>query len=270
MKNHAHRQFTETQSCGFTLAELLVVIAVLVILAVLLLPALGHARERARMSKCLSNLRQIGIAVQLYMKDNDDRYPVTPGGNWVSFRLGGSDPDARSASRFALESATNRPLWKYAPDPELFRCPADRGMDISPWMQPFKCTYEIVGSSYKYNENPWSPATPSRLPRKDPAKGIAGKTADWISHPSRYILVHEPPAAPYWDRGWFYFFWHAARGKSTIHSLSDARDPFISPVLFADGHVAAHDFTQAIRSSPDYPFEPTPGWYWYEPADRTR
>ena len=204
------------------------------------------------------------------MKDNDDRYPVTPGGNWVSFRLGGSDPDARSASRFALESATNRPLWKYAPDPELFRCPADRGMDISPWMQPFKCTYEIVGSSYKYNENPWSPATPSRLPRKDPAKGIAGKTADWISHPSRYILVHEPPAAPYWDRGWFYFFWHAARGKSTIHSLSDARDPFISPVLFADGHVAAHDFTQAIRSSPDYPFEPTPGWYWYEPADRTR
>jgi len=98
---------------------------------------------------------------------------------------------------------------------------------------------------------------------------------EWLSQPSRFILLHEPPAAPYYDGGWFYFFWHYARGKNTAFSLSQvkenrdrAMDRAISPVLFADGHAAVPRFTQAIRSSPDYPYEATADWYWYEPARR--
>ena len=57
---------------AFTLIELLVVIAIIAILAAMLLPALSKARKAARSSTCISNLKQIGTAIQLYAGDNDD------------------------------------------------------------------------------------------------------------------------------------------------------------------------------------------------------
>jgi len=61
---------------GFTLIELLVVIAIIAILAAVLFPVFSQARERARRSACTSNLKQIGMGVQMYVQDYDGRVPI--------------------------------------------------------------------------------------------------------------------------------------------------------------------------------------------------
>jgi prepilin-type N-terminal cleavage/methylation domain-containing protein len=66
---------TSNQNQAFTLVELLVVIAIIAILAALLLPSLAAAKERAKTTDCLSNLRQIGIALSLYVDDNQNMVP---------------------------------------------------------------------------------------------------------------------------------------------------------------------------------------------------
>ena len=61
---------------AFTLIELLVVLAIVAVLATLVTPVIGTAIERGRSAKCVNNLRQIGVAVQQYVADNDYRFPA--------------------------------------------------------------------------------------------------------------------------------------------------------------------------------------------------
>ncbi|MDM7462000.1 MAG: prepilin-type N-terminal cleavage/methylation domain-containing protein, partial [bacterium] len=80
-----------TKRNGFTLIEVLVVIAIIAILAAILFPVFAQAREKARQTQCMSNLRQSATAVLMYVQDADERFPMalyapaqrTGGGNCV-------------------------------------------------------------------------------------------------------------------------------------------------------------------------------------------
>ncbi len=104
---------------AFTLIELLVVIAIIALIAALLFPVLANARESGRKTKCLSNLRQIGMAIQMYLGDYDDTFPMNrfpdaqhpPSNNWGG--LQGSSWNWKRAIRPYLNSI------------QLYECPSN-------------------------------------------------------------------------------------------------------------------------------------------------
>jgi len=258
---------------GFTLVELLVVIAIIAILAALLLPALARAKERSYVTQCLSNLRQIGHAIHMYVDDNAATFPpeankpITDAGSAgfeiYDLALGGKDPNP---TYWCIASATNRPMYPYIKASDVFHCPADKGQ-LEGWLgfasfsgdwKP--SNYETLGCSYRYNAVLWDEKT--RQKADDPDINVARKKEYWVTCPARFILMHEPPAFLYGN----YYHWHFARGPTTVAPAQLSRDgqKFISPILFADGHSANHDFTHALKDVPRFPTEPTKDWYWYE------
>jgi prepilin-type N-terminal cleavage/methylation domain-containing protein len=150
---------------GFTLIELLVVIAIIAILAAILFPVFAQARERARQTACLSNARQLAMAVQTYLQDYGEAFP--PSTNYdVPIEV--------------PERIWTRLIQPYVKDVNIFTCPsASRTGFPSDWSQ------RGVGSIGYTTITAYDPlqvegfATPALLPQMDePARTLLfGDTA---------------------------------------------------------------------------------------------
>jgi prepilin-type N-terminal cleavage/methylation domain-containing protein len=93
---------------GFTLIELLVVIAIIAILAAILFPVFAQAREKARSATCLSNNKQIGLAVAMYLQDYDNTYPPQRTDGMVTLAAGGKEGTYYDAF---LPYEKNQQIW---------------------------------------------------------------------------------------------------------------------------------------------------------------
>lgn len=111
---------------AFTLIELLVVIAIIAILAGLLFPVFAQAKKSAKGTVCLSNLHQLGLAVQTYMGDYDDLYPycVDASDKYAPQIWNGQPTWAAQIPNMPL---LNEVLQPYVKSKEAFHCPVDSG-----------------------------------------------------------------------------------------------------------------------------------------------
>ena len=125
---------------GFTLIELLVVIAIIAILAAILFPVFARAREKARQSSCLSNIKQLGLAAMMYSQDYDERLP------WDDLDYDGD--------------GTQDGTWRgmiapYVKNSQMFLCPSKKMAS-----NVFDGRYNDVGmnAGYAMNVAHWLPA----------------------------------------------------------------------------------------------------------------
>jgi prepilin-type N-terminal cleavage/methylation domain-containing protein len=181
------------RAAGFTLVELLVVISVIAILAAILFPVFAQAREKARQTSCLSNMRQMGLAVQMYAQDYDECLPLA-----------------------ATATDTGFLNWHHLVDPyvknqQVWVCPSYNG--------PIRDIYGNLVCHYGYNAfylnlsvDPTNIYTLNNAPGislagiAEPAKcalivdnrGIDGKLPE--NHLSTYVLPPSQTDADYWGR----------------------------------------------------------------------
>ena len=213
---------------GFTLTELLVILAVASVLAAIVIPVLVRSRAKSKLTVCLSNLQKVNHAVLLFAEDNKDFLPSVdtspaPGGWWWYKEQVKSFAGLTGASSV---------------QDKVFACPNDRGYGEEAKIQPFCRSQKHDYTSYVFN-GVNLPGMPN----------IAGRTVGSIKDPAKTLLVMEWTAhAP--------LSWHKSRtGKKNSPFYNDAE----SVVGFVDGHVGLVKF-YFDGTNPAYTMDPIPGY----------
>ncbi len=202
---------------GFTLIELLVVIAIIAILAAILFPVFAKAREKARQATCLSNLKQIGLALNMYMSDYDQTCPYQ----------GSPDVGPWNDASYGLNWAYE--LQPYIKNLGVYSCPSAG--------TPY-------GTGFGTNLNCYAANGEILLSSSGGAvtEGSMTKPADTIAFRCIGSQTNDSPLRPYWWKGSVYsssYYWDYVFAHSNGENLA-----------FCDGH-AKWMSSGAIKSNVD-------------------
>ena len=224
---------------AFSLIELLVVIGIISLLAALLFPVFERAREQGRGAACLSNLRQVGMSLQLYLQDYDEAYPMNRMPDNLH-PLGGCALTGGSAFPITdLETSSlnwRRVVQPYLKNKAVQICPSNPYAQTSPFpeLPPGDQTnsqYPATGYlplSYAYNGNFFHEGVPPCLYKE---KLERPRTEPEISAPSNLLLLVES-RYPNPDLGsWLMIGTYVAEGRGYFQSHNAG-----SNFLFADLH----------------------------------
>jgi len=214
---------TET---AFTLVELLVVIAIIAILASLLLPTLSRSKDTAQRVKCVSNLRQLGLATQMYWDENGGacfRYGgvMTNGGQLYWF--GWMGPGAEGQRSF---DATQGVLYSYLQGRGVELCPS-----LNYALGQFKL--KASGAAYGYGYNLYLSSQPAQSPVK--TSRVTRPTEIVLFADAAQVNTFLPPASKSNPMLEEFYFVSTNRYESTAHFRHAQR----ANAAFCDGHVAS-------------------------------
>ena len=210
---------------AFTLIELLVVIAIVAILASLLLPALARAKATAHRAKCTTNLRQLGLAAQMYWDDNEDqcfRYRGAFTNNGVVYWFGWLEQGAEGQRAF---DATQGALYPYL---------QGRGVEICPSLNYSMGQFKLKakGAAYGYGYNLHLSVPLNQPPIRISTVARPSDTALFAD--AAQVNTFQAPASPSNPMLEEFYYVSTNATEATTH-FRHARK---ANVIFCDGHVA--------------------------------